>query len=190
MSGHADFLKHCLPPVSYDANAVNLTTELNAVAKQLDTALVTADNLSTEMFADTTVQALLDWERVYGLPDPCVTIAQTIEQRRAALVSKVAALGGQSRAYFIGIAISMGYPDATIDEFQQMNCNSDCNAALNSEADTFYWQLNLPQSTGGVFYMDCNSDCNSALQSWGDEAIECRINKLKPAHTTALFAYP
>jgi len=147
------------------------------------------EDLINEADPRTTTEMLPEWERVAGLPDPCVTIDQTIEQRRSALVSKLTMTGGQSRAYFIGIAESMGYPGTTIDEFALMTCNSDCNAALNSEADLFAWQLNLPASTGGVFYMDCNSDCNSALQSWGDEALECRINKFKPAHTSVLFAY-
>lgn len=190
MNNHADVLKQCLPPVSYDANAVNLSAELGAVGHQLDIAMATADQLSAEMFPDTVSQTLLDWERVYGLPDPCVTITQTLEQRKAALVSKVSAHGGQSRAYFIGVAEAMSYTGATIDEFAPMTCNDDCNAVLNSEADRFYWQLNLPAATGGLFVMDCDSDCNSALQSWGDEAIECRINKFKPAHSGVIFAYP
>ena len=187
---HLTVLKQLLPPVSYDANAPILTADLTAVANQLDAAQLLADQLLLEMHPDTTAVMLSDWERVYGLPDPCVTIDQTIEQRRAALISKVNAQGGQSREYFIGVANAMGYPDATIDEFMPMTCNDDCNGVLNSEADRFAWQLNLPAATGGVFLMDCNSDCNSALQSWGDEAIECRINKLKPAHTSVIFAYP
>jgi len=137
----------------------------------------------------TTVELLPDYERVFGLPDLCVTIEQTVEQRRAALLSKITERGGQSRAYFIALAASLGYAGATIDEFRPMTCNDDCNSALNGAADMFVWQLNLPGSTGGVFLMDCNSDCNSALQSWGDEALECRINQLKPAHTSVLFAY-
>lgn len=147
------------------------------------------EDLVNEADPRTTTEVLPDWERVAGLPDPCVTIDQTIEQRRSALVSKLTMTGGQSRAYFIGIAESMGYVGATIDEFAMMTCNDDCNSELNSIADLFAWRLNLPFSTGGVFVMDCESDCNSALQSWGDEALECRVNKFKPAHTSVLFAY-
>jgi uncharacterized protein YmfQ (DUF2313 family) len=190
MSQHAEVLKLCLPPVSYDANAANLSIELNAVGKQLDEAQMYADQLQAEMFPSTATVSLPDWERVYGLPDPCLTIEQSLEQRRAALESKVNAKGGQSIPYFIDLAELLGYPDATVEEFPMMTCNSDCDAVLNSEEDGFYWQLNLPASTGGVFQMTCNSDCNSPLQSWGDEAIECRVRKNKPAHTSVLFAYP
>lgn len=148
-----------------------------------------ADALVVEADPRTTTELLFDYERIFELPDTCVTIDQTIEQRRVALHSKIISSGGQSRAYFIGIAEAMGYPGATIDEYAPMTCNDDCNDALYSDADRFAWTLNLPASTGGVFVMDCNSDCNSALQSWGDEALECRINKFKPAHTSVIFAY-
>lgn len=191
MSHHADFLRLCLPPVSYDLNGVLLSAELVAVANQLDAALLNADSLIAEMHSNSTVQSLADYERVYGLPDLCVTVAQTLEQRRAALTSKVLAKGGQSRAYFIGIAAAMGYAGATIDEFsaQIMTCDGDCNGFLYSDADSYVWRLNLPLLTGGVFFATCNSDCNSALQSWGNQALECRIKQLKPAYTTVIFAY-
>lgn len=190
MINHADVLKQCLPPVSYDPNASGLSVELNAVGKQLDNAKESADQLQAEMFPSSCTVSLADWERVYGLPDPCVTIEQSLEQRRAALESKINTRGGQSIPYFIALAEKMGYPGATVEEFPMMTCNSDCNAVLNSEDDGFYWLLNLPASTGGLFQMTCNSDCNSALQSWGDEAVECRIRKNRPAHTSVLFAYP
>lgn len=151
--------------------------------------LRTAD-LVNEADPRTASELLLDWERIAGLPDACVTIVQSLEQRRAALLSKLTMVGNQSRAYFIGLAAALGYPDASIDEFFMMTCTDDCNGALNSQADLFTWRLNLPNATGGLFVMDCDSDCNSALQSWGDEAIECRINRFKPAHTSVIFAYP
>lgn len=117
-----------------------------------------------------------------------IFIEQTIEQRRAALNTKLTLVGGQSRSYFINMAAGLGYANATIDEYQPMNCNDDCNDALYSQDDRYFWQINLP-SVGGVFVANCQSPCDSPLQAWGDEVIECRINKYKPAHTTAIFAY-
>ncbi|MGZ4959338.1 MAG: YmfQ family protein [Methylomonas sp.] len=187
---HVDVLMQLLPPVSYDATSPVLGVELSAVGNQLDLAMANADQLRSEMYPDTCSVTLLDWERNYGLPDPCVTIQQTVDQRKAALISKVNAQSGQSRAYFIALSEAMGYPGATIDEFAPMTCSDDCNSSLYSDADRFVWQINLPAATGGVFVATCNSDCNSSLQSWGDEAIECRINKFKPAHTSVIFAYP
>lgn len=165
-----------------------LTSLLKGVAKEFARIDARADDLIRESDPRTTSELLEDWERVAELPDQCVTVTQTIEQRRVALTSKLTMQGGQSRKYFINLATSMGYAGATIDEYRPMNCNDDCNDALYSESDRYFWTINLP-STSGIFVMNCNGSCNDSLQAWGDEAIECRINKYKPAHTTAIFAY-
>lgn len=173
------------------ASDATLTRLLGAWADDLARADQRAADLLAESDPRLTSEILLDWERVAGLPDPCVALAgveQTTEQRRAALVAKLTSLGGQSRQYFIDLAAALGYPGATIDEYRTMKCNSNCNDALWSIEDRFVWLLNLP-SDGGTFIMNCDSPCDSALASWGDEAIECRVQKLKPAHTTALVAY-
>jgi uncharacterized protein YmfQ (DUF2313 family) len=167
-----------------------LTLLLQALADEFARVERRVDDLLNEADPRTTSELLYDWERVAGLPDSCVTIDQTIEQRRSALVSKLTMVGGQSRAYFITLADAMGYPNATIDEFRVMTCNDDCNDAIYDKDAVFCWRLNLPDSTGGLFVMTCVSDCISSLQSWGDEAIECRVNHYKPAHTSVIFAYP
>ncbi|MBR0860913.1 putative phage tail protein [Bradyrhizobium sp. YCK136] len=46
-----------------------------------------ADLLETESDPRKTVELLPDWERNWGLPDPCYTAPQTIAQRQAALVA-------------------------------------------------------------------------------------------------------
>lgn len=166
-----------------------LTKLLSAFAEEFARIDSRVDALLNEADPRTTSEMLVDWERVAGLPDPCVTEDQTVEQRRAALVTKLTLLGGQSRAYYIDIAAGLGYADATIDEYRPMTCNDDCNDALNSFDDRFTWQINLP-AEGGIFLANCQSPCNSPLAAWGDEAIECRINRYKPAHTTVIFAYP
>lgn len=176
------------PAWSRAADAL-ITKLLDAFAAEYANVGLRLDALINEADPRTTSELLPDWERVAGLPDPCVTADQTVEQRRAALVSKLTLLGGQSRAYYIAIAEGLGYPGATIDEYRPMNCNDNCNDALYSQADRFAWQINLP-SDGGIFVANCNSPCDSPLQAWGDEAIECRISRYKPAHTTVIFAYP
>lgn len=186
---HVDLLKRLLPLVSIDPNGPEISIELEAEGKALDEAQAFADQLLLEMDPRTCSLTLIDWERVYDLPDRCVTAVQSVDQRRASLISLVSMQGGQSRQFFIDLADAMGYPGATIDEFRPMTCNDNCNSALWSETDRFTWQVNLPYATGGVFVANCNSVCDSPLQSWGDEAVECRINRFKPAHTTAVFAY-
>lgn len=165
-----------------------LTNLLSGVAKEFARIDTRAEDLLNEADPRTTTELLEDWERVAALPDPCITVDQSIAQRRVALVSKLTMQGGQSRPYFIAMAADLGYADATVDEFRPLNCNDDCNDALWSQGDRFVWQLNLP-SDGATYIANCNDNCITPLQAWGDEVIECRINKFKPAHTTAIFAY-
>ena len=83
---------------------------------------------------DTAIQALPsaitwslpDWEREYGLPDGCASFAPTTEQRVAAVRLRYGAQGGQSPAYFICLAASLGY-DVTIEEPSQFRVDtSEC----------------------------------------------------------------
>lgn len=186
---HVDLLRTLFPPSSLDPMGPALGVELVAEGNALDRAQSTADQILIEADPRTCALTLSDWERVYGLPDPCVTAELSVDQRRAATVSLVIMQGGQSRLFFIDLAAELGYPGATIDEFRPMSCNDNCNDALWAESARFTWQINLPYATGGVFTANCNSACDSPLSAWGDEAIECRINRFKPAHTTAVFAY-
>lgn len=183
-------LQQLLPPgIAFTRESDRtLTRLLSAFADELYRVDLRSLDLMIETDPRTTIEMLADWERVAGLPDPCALSAQTLEQRRSALVSKLTMTGGQTKQYFIDLAESLGYPGTTIDEFTPMTCNDDCNDELISETDRFCFRVNLVNS-GGLFIMDCNSDCNSYLQSWGDEIIECRINRFKPSHTTAIFAY-
>ena len=67
------------------------------------------DLLQIETDPRFTLELLGDWERAFGLPDPCIPVVQTLPERRAALVQKMTLQGGQSRAFFIVIAASLGY---------------------------------------------------------------------------------
>ncbi len=166
-----------------------LTHFLYAWAEEFARVDARIEDLVNEADPRTTSELLGDWERVVGLPDPCVTTEQSVDQRRAALVSKLTSMGGQSRQYFLDLAAALGYVGSYIEEYRPFNCTDDCNDALYSESDRFVWTIFLP-STSGIFIMNCESACNSPLQTWGDEVIECRINRYKPAHTKVIFAYP
>src|SRR6187200_2901675 len=58
-----------------------------------------ADLLEIESDPRKTVELLPDWERAWGLPDPCWPVVQTIEERQQQLVFKITYKGGQSRAF-------------------------------------------------------------------------------------------
>jgi uncharacterized protein YmfQ (DUF2313 family) len=76
-----------------------------------------ADLLEQESDPRTTIELLPDWERNWGLPDPCYTAPQTIGEREKALVLRMTLMGGQSRQWFIDFAAFIGY-DITITEYR------------------------------------------------------------------------
>lgn len=76
-----------------------------------------ADLLEIESDPRKTVQLLPDWERNWGLPDPCYTSPQTISARQIALVQRMTLQGNSSRAFYINFAKTIGYT-ITITEYR------------------------------------------------------------------------
>lgn len=135
-----------------------------------------------------TVEMLPDWEAEAGLPDPCSGPAPTLSGRRAELIQRLAARGGASRPYFIALAAALGYLGATITEFAPFTARSGCAEAVTAPAWWWTWRLNLPAEFT-IRHFSARSACNEPLRDWGDDALECVVRRLKPAHTHILFAY-
>lgn len=70
---------------------------------------------ATQTFPSAITYTLSDWERELGLPDLCTSGAAGTQARQAAVRAKYAAYGGQSPAYFVCLAASLGYA-ITIEE--------------------------------------------------------------------------
>lgn len=185
---HADLLKTLLPPVSFDPTGRNLNVELTAEGAALDASHSRFAAWLREIDPRTCYETLPEWERVYGLPDPCMAVGATLEERRAALVDKVTRQGGLSRAYFIGIASRLGLANPTIAEFDVFTCDSECDDTLYEETARFVWLLQTSSAAAATF-MRCNSACDSFLQLYSNTVLECVIERLKPAHTAVLFSY-
>lgn len=135
---------------------------------------------------------LPEWERMAGLPNPCVTEPSTIGERRAALVERLTAEGGQSRAYFINVAARLGY-DITITEQAPFMCGlSQCGGGdqIGSEEIAFYWWVRVFSQRVIWFEMglgQCGRDPFARISRAED--LECVLNQYKPAHTRIIFSY-
>jgi uncharacterized protein YmfQ (DUF2313 family) len=144
------------------------------------------ENLIDEIHAPSTFELLADFERVYGLPDPCLGEDQSTSQRIASVVQRITAIGGQTAAYYIGIAAAIGFT-ITITEFKAHDVDDDVEYSLLSEAWNFAWQVNAPLNTVGELTVEETVD--DALAWFGNEQLECVLEELKPAHTEIIFAY-
>lgn len=148
-----------------------------------------AGMLLAESDPRSTSELLGDWERVAGLPDPCVVAPQTVQERRAALEARITSTGGQSPAFYIQVAARLGY-SITIDEFRPFQAGSNAGDPLtNGEAWAHTWRVNAPAQTVREFRVG-EATVGEALRTWGNEILDCALqHRLKPAHTNLLIAY-
>lgn len=145
-------------------------------------------DLLTEANPGTATELLTDWEADLGLPDPCVTSAQTTAERRTAALTKLTSPGGGDLAFFIGLAAQLGYV-VTIDEFASAGEATAAGISFSGDEWAFIWRVNVPVSTGIRYFRAGDASAGDPLETWGDELLECRFNQYKPAHTLVVFAY-
>ncbi|WVR18345.1 hypothetical protein y223_00065 [Bordetella phage PY223] len=172
-------------PRESDARMRALT---RALAEEFARVDARGDDLLREVLPSTTVEMLSDWERAAGLPDPCVPSGQTLQERRNALLSRLAGTGGQSRAFFIELAAYLGFT-ITITEFRPFRAGiSHAGDALYNDDWRHAWRINAPETTIIEFRAGLSA-AGEPLRKWGNELLECVLNRIKPAHTVLLFGY-
>lgn len=139
------------------------------------------------------VEMLSDWERAFGLPDDCLGPVTTIEARRIRLLQRMTMEGGQSRAFFIDLAQTLGYT-ITIDELSPImggvSRGGDSAWQAGPPEIRFTWIINV----GGVpiwwFRGGVGEGGKDHHAEWSALIdLECLIRRYKPAHTQAIFNY-
>lgn len=163
--------------------------------------------LVTEAFPPTAIDLLSDWERVLGLPEPCLPETDdTIAERQAKVTEKLRRRPGQQDpSYFIELAAKIGYA-ITITEYIPAQCAmTPCGAYLRSGPPTmvrgagvgtptirYVWSVEVtgPRLTwfatgfgGGRAALDPHLRIRRAAD------LECILRRFKPAHTQLIFSY-
>lgn len=148
---------------------------------------------------------LADWERAWGLPDPCFPAAISEADRRRMLVLVMTLLGGQSRAFFEHISAWVGY-SIEITELAPYMCGvSEVGDTVGEYDDTanyrwylgaeeirFYWEIRADEAvvkwfrTGGGGG-ECGVDHH--VEIYLASPLECLLRRWKPAHTELVFNY-
>lgn len=169
-----------------------------------------ATHLLAEAFPPTSLLLLPDWERVLGLPEPCLPVTNlTIPERQLLVREKLRRRPGrQDRTYFLERAAELGYDDVTITEYVPAQCAmTQCGAQVSSEADgkllvqgagcgtpyiRFVWRITVsgPRLTWfavGAAGGRAGQDPHLKIRRADD--LECLLHKLKPAHTKLIFNY-
>lgn len=188
MTRLADQLRLLLPPVSYNGSAPMLSAAIEAEANAFGQADMGARTIHEAIFPDSG-SGLDDWERLLGLPDPCVAdAAQSHAQRVQAVLSKLQSRGGQSKAFFIRLAKTLGY-DITITTFRPAHAGqASAGDPINGGDWAFTWRINAPSVTVSHACVGISA-AGDPLASWGNKSLECRLSQMKPAESILLFGY-
>ncbi len=152
-----------------------LSQLLLAWADEMARLDVRVDNLIDEADPTTCNELLSEWETNFGLPDPCTSLATTLAERRAILHARVTANQALTPQFFIDLAATFGYT-VTVAEPWEVGI------------DEFTWRINAPSTTVRYFRAG-QSRAGDRLRTWGDELLECVLQRHKPAHTDLLIAY-
>lgn len=186
-------LQALLPPGDAWPRQANtsLTCLLTAIADELARVDARTDQLFKESLPAAALELLTDWERVAGLPDACSTeLATTLAERRQDVISVLTRQGGCSRSWFIAFAARLGY-EVEIDEFRPFIAGiSRCgDPLLSGHAVRHIWRVRVigaryvPFRTG-------SSQCGDLLgKITRAEDLECRLKRLKQAHTNLIVSY-
>lgn len=195
---YLDFLLSLLPPgqMANDADS-NWAKIFTPYAKELARLDGRARGLLKEADPRTTSELFSEWESFAGLPDICTPDDLSYTERRDRLIQKLKTAGGQSRAYFIALAETLGYT-ITITEYRPFTCGVDqCIAAdsavyvtITNPEDRFVWDVSVDGPRATWFHCgesECGVDPMLKLTVAND--LECIFNRLKPAHTKLNFIY-
>ena len=164
------------------------TQALEGLAAVYERTNLRANYLLVDAFPATTVELLPEWEATLGLPDPCAGVAPTIQGRRAQVIARFAAMGGQSVAYMKSFALSLGY---VIDITQFVPARAGILRAgmpLCGNDFAHAWRVTAPLNTSFAFRAG-TSAAGEPLSSIGNAVLECELKQVAPAHTTVFFAY-
>jgi len=186
-------LQALLPPGDAWPRQANttLTRLLTAVADELARIDARADQLFRESLPAASLELLSDWELIAGLPDACSTeLATTLAERRSEVVSVLTRQGGSSRAWFIAFAAKLGYT-VDIDEFRPFIAGlSRCgDRLLGGHSVRHTWRVRVIGARYTAFRTGA-SQCGDLLgKITRAEDLECRLKRLKQAHTNLIVSY-
>jgi uncharacterized protein YmfQ (DUF2313 family) len=164
-----------------------------------------ADLLEIESDPRKTLELLPDWERAWGLPDPCFPDKTSIDERRDMLMLIMTLLGGQSVAFFELVSSWVGN-EIKVREWAPFMCGiSECGDTRYQYDNTgaYRWYIGRPENrfvwsvradTAVLEWFRCGtpySQCgvHPHLKIVTESPIDCLLQRWKPAHTRLVFDY-
>ena len=134
-----------------------------------------------------TTALIQEWEEFVGIPDDCIPVASTIEQRRLNVLLKLSGINVTTEKQFKNVASILGY-----------------NIEVSNGVSTSTFPLTLPflliseASAPFTIVITLSSSLKPSgfpltfpftLTSQQPAILDCLFNKLKPANTQLFFRY-
>lgn len=144
--------------------------------------------LLKDAFPASAYELLPEWEASLGLPDPCAGAMPTVQARRAQVVARFTATGGQSVPYFVNHAARLGFT-ITVREYAPARLgHMRLGDRMRDAQWAHVWAVQSPQTTVRWFRLG-QSGLGERFRDWGNDVLECELRSLAPAHTILLFQY-
>lgn len=167
---------------SKNINGTVLRSLLAGMAEELVRADGLIGLLRTDVVPSDTVFFIEEWEQAMGIPDDCFSGTGTDEERRTAIVSKLALFNVQTRGDFEALALKFGFAVQVLPgkdaEIQPTVTFPNDKTARNTIVVNFS-TLGGTQSFQYEFPFPFGSSAAALLQ--------CLLVKLKPSNCNMLF---
>lgn len=143
-----------------------------ALSDSIEQADSDATQLLDERFPSSAVMLLPDWESWLGLPD-CTSESGTIRERQNAAANKMRMVGSLNRRFYEWLMAQYGY-----------------RVELTDSPEGQY--TTIVNVLDGVSYRNATVLDNvlTPLRVYNSGALECLLEKYKPAHQVYKFVYP
>jgi uncharacterized protein YmfQ (DUF2313 family) len=174
-------------PIGTSSNLAKTFSGLAACMSDFEAA---AEALLAEVDPRTGEYLLPDFQRCLGAdPYGRDALALTEEQQALLAFQRWTARGGQSAAYFIAFAASLGVT-ITITQYRRNRLGIlKCGMPLINHPQQFCWLVTMP-NTNVTPFRTGGSRTGQALGAIDhNNLIEMAFQALKPAHTVVVFSY-
>lgn len=149
------------------------------------------NNVYEEWNPENTTQYVQEWESVVGIPNDCIPIADTIEQRRQNILLKLAGLSAETESQIITLANILGLNASII---KGVNANIISETLIipfiivgNIEAP-YTIVINIAGYTSTVAISD-DLIIPFTITDNEAEVFACLINKIKQSYTLVIINY-
>lgn len=167
----------------------NLRSMLRGLAWEMYRANGYLREYANDAIPDRTYHLIDEWEEALGIPDECFSGSGTIDERREAVLLKLAALGIQTADDFVNLAQMLGYVVTIESAVGYATFPLTLPFILLGSAKEARFTIVVSYATGGDVFPPATLPLTLPFILGGADLgiLECLFRKLKPANCNLIF---